>query len=134
MDATGTPFRKVSDDTAFSISVKPVAAITNTKLPYKITGQIGRDLVADVCGDNDLIAGFPASALTAAQIAAGEAVRLDRAGYFDTVMIGGAGAVGQPITAAVGGVRVAVVTTDLFQGFIVTAAAQNARVTVRLIA
>jgi hypothetical protein len=114
--AQNTTFQKRSQDQAFMKSVIPVAAVTNTRLAYKITGMSGRNLAADVCGDNDLIAGFPAQKSTAAQAGAvAEAVRLDRRGTFEAIAQGTIH-VNNPLTAGTAGaLRVAVVTTDLFQ-------------------
>jgi hypothetical protein len=115
--AQNTTFRKTSNDPAFMKSVMTVAAVTNPRLAYKISGMSGRNLAADVCGDNDVIAGFPAS-----KCAIGEAVRLDRAGTFEYVASGTVH-LNNPLTAAAGGkLRVAVVTTDLFQAYAETEA------------
>jgi hypothetical protein len=114
--AQNITFRKASQDQAFMKSVITVAAVTNVRLAYGLTGMSGRNLLADVCGDNGVIAGFPAQKSTAAQAGAvAEAVRLDRRGSFEAIASGTIH-VNNPITAgAAGTVRVAVVTTDLFQ-------------------
>jgi hypothetical protein len=108
--AQNTTFRKASQDQAFMKSVMTVAAVTNPRLAYKISGMSGRNLAADICGDNDLIAGFPAQ-----KCIIGEACRLDRRGTFEAVAQGTIH-INQPLTAGtLGTLRVAVVTTDLFQ-------------------
>src|ERR1035437_529446 len=108
--AQNITFRKASQDQAFMKSVMTVAPVTNTRLAYTITGMSGRNLAADVCGDNGVIAGFPAL-----KCIVGEATRLDRRGSFEAIASGTIH-VNNPITAgAAGTVRVAVVTTDLFQ-------------------
>lgn len=124
-----TPFRKASTDTAFSVSAVPAAAVTNTLLPYKLTGQSGRNPTADLAGDNEIIVGFPASVSSL-----GEAVRFDRGGLFVTIAKGAGCNVNVPFTAAVGGVRVAVFGTDHIQGYFTTTAAADAQVQVRLLA
>jgi hypothetical protein len=113
--AQNTTFRKVSTDTAFGVSVLTVAPVTNTRLAYTLVAPSGRNLQADVCGDNGVIAGFPYQKSGRAGVANGEAVLLQRAGHFEAVASGTIH-INNPITAgAAGTVRVAVVTTDLFQ-------------------
>lgn len=125
--AQNITFRKVSNDPAFMKSVMTVAAVTNTHLAYKLSGMSGRNLAADVCGDNDVIAGFPAS-----KCVVGESVRLDRGGSFEAVASGTIH-LNNPITAAAAGaVRVAVVSTDLFQAYAETEALDGEIVQIRM--
>lgn len=125
--AQNTTFRKASGDTAFGLSVLTVAAVANTRLAYKLSATSGRQLAADVCGDNDVIAGFPYQ-----KCKVGEAVLLQRGGHFEAIASGTIH-LNNPITAgAAGTVRVAVVTTDFFQGFAETEALDGEVVQVRL--
>jgi hypothetical protein len=124
--AQNTTFRKVSTDTAFAVSVLTVAPVTNTRLAYKLTAPSGRNLAADVCGDNDLIAGFPFQ-----KCKVGEAVMLQHAGHFEAVASGTIH-LNNPLTAGANGtLRVAVVTTDLFQYFAESEALDGETVQVR---
>ena len=123
-------FRKASGDTAFGLSVLTVAAVTNTHLAYKLSAlpsASARTLAADVCGDNDVIAGFPYQ-----KCKVGEAVLLQRGGHFEAIASGTIH-LNNPLTAGPAGtVRVAVVTTDLFQAFAESEALDGEIVQVRM--
>lgn len=123
--AQNKTFRKAAEY-GCGISVMTVAAVTNPHLGYKFAAPIGRDLGADICGDNDVLAGFPYQ-----KCAVGEAVMLQKDGYFEAIAQGTCH-INNPFTmGTLGTVRVAVVTTDLFQGIFVTEALDGEVVTVR---
>jgi hypothetical protein len=120
--AQNTTFRKVCTDMGHGLSVLTVAPVTNTRLAYKLVAPLGRNSQADVCGDNDVIEGFPDQKSGRAGAANGEAVLLQHEGYFEAVASGTIH-INNPLTAgAAGTLRVAVVTTDFFQYKAVTEA------------
>lgn len=130
--AQNITFRKVCTDMGHGLSVLTVAPVTNTHLAYKLVAPLGRNLQADVCGDNDVIAGFPAQKSGRAGAANGEAVLLQRAGHFEAVAQGTIH-LNNPLTpGTLGTMRVAVVTTDLFQAFAESEALDGEIVQIRM--
>src|ERR1035437_4477325 len=100
--AQNTTFRKVCTDMGHGLSVLTVAPVTNAHLAYKLVAPLGRNLQADVCGDNDVIAGFPYQKSGRACVVNGEAVLLQDEGCFEAV-VSGTVHLNNPLTAGAAG-------------------------------
>lgn len=127
MANTGT-FEKGPQSDPWMLSVKCATAITDTRLAYKLSATDHE--TAELCGDNEAIAGFPDR-----KAAIGETFNLRMAGHIIGLTSGaGVLAINDPITSGASGtLRKAVIGTDLVQGYVEspTAATPNLPLTIR---
>jgi len=118
-------FFKRFSEAGLSVMVT-AGAVADTRRAYKVTGLTSRVPQAAICGDNDLIFGFPNM-----RSASGEGVKLECDGIFE-VVASGAYTAGTAFTAAAAGaVRTSVFNTDYDQGIFLTSGADGTVATVR---